>query len=155
MPLCMGLSLGGTMPEGNGTPRPTAHGLYVKAPAGVRVRDHRVRRLVRKMRTQMPWLQDSDVPTARAYAEIEILASRAYAILSSVGLTNREGQPLRLLGDFRLLRAVQLQYANALGMSPLSRLQIKVCGDNAAFDLAAAAAEHAESAGVAADDEPR
>src|SRR5882762_8132555 len=76
-------------------------GLYVQSAPGLRRRDQAVRRLTRKMRAAMPWLQDCDVPTCRAWAEIEILASRAYVILASVGLTNREGEPLRLLGDFR------------------------------------------------------
>ena len=138
--------------NGNGTPRTkpqSASGLYVRSPNGIKVRDERVRRLVRKMRNQMPWLEDSDVPTCRAYAEIEVLASRAYSILSSVGLINREGEPVRLLTDFRLLRQTQLSYANALGMSPAARMAIKANGTRAPFDLAAALAAPADpDAGV-------
>jgi hypothetical protein len=84
-------------------PRPIKSGLYVRAPNGVKVRDQRVRHLTRRMKGCMPWLADSDMPAARAWAELEVLATRAYGILSTVPLINRDGEPLYLLTDFRLL----------------------------------------------------
>jgi hypothetical protein len=116
-------------------------GLYVQSAPGLRRRDQAVRRLVRKMRNVMPWLTDADAVTCRSWAEIEILASRAYMILSTVGLINRDGQPLRLLGDFRLLRQTQLSYANALAMTPSARAQLRLTEDNGSFDLAQIASE--------------
>lgn len=87
----------------------------------------------------MPWLQDCDVPTCRAWAEIELLASRAYMILASVGISNGQGEPLRLLGDFRLLRQTQLSYARELRMTPAARSSLKASSRDL-FDLPAAMA---------------
>ena len=64
-------------------------GLYVKSPNGLRLRSRRVRRLVRKMQLVMPWLQPSDEPTARAWAELEILGSRMFVELDTAGFLRR------------------------------------------------------------------
>jgi hypothetical protein len=114
----------------------STHGLRVRSADGLQLRDRKVQRLVRAMRVAMPWLEESDIPACRAWAQFEILSDRAYAILRSVGLTNRQGEPLRLLKDWRQLRQAQLQYANALGMTPAARLAIQVSGEGKAFDLA-------------------
>jgi hypothetical protein len=114
-------------------------GLYIRSPNGTKVRDQRVRHLVRRMRASMPWLCDADTPTCRGWAELEVLATRAYGILATVPLINRDGVPLRLLSDFRLLRQLQLSYAAALGMTPLARKALQANG-RAPLDLAAAMA---------------
>ena len=49
------------------------HGGSVKAPAGLRQRDGRVRRALAHLRKLAPWLRPSDLPAARSYCEIEIL----------------------------------------------------------------------------------
>src|SRR5271155_5128641 len=108
-------------------------GLYVKAASGMKVRHRKVRRLVEKMRAEMPWLESSDFPACRAWAELEILCANAFSELLVSGLLNVEGEPRRLLMDFRQLRQVQLAYARELGMTP------------AAVDLAAAMASLAQS----------
>jgi hypothetical protein len=56
-------------------------GLYVRAAPGLRLRDKKVERLVRKMRMVMHWLEPSDFATCRACAELEILAGQVYATL--------------------------------------------------------------------------
>jgi hypothetical protein len=114
-------------------------GLYVRGEKNLGRRDQRVRRLTRKMRVCMPWLADSDLPACRGWAEMEVLANRAYAILSSVPLINKDGEPLRLLTDFRQLRQAQIVYARELGMTPSARAQLRLSADSEAFDLAAAA----------------
>ncbi len=53
-------------------------GLHVKSANGLRLRDRKVQRLVRKMQIVVPWLEPSDYPTCRAWA-VEVLASRVYA----------------------------------------------------------------------------
>jgi len=110
-------------------------GLYVKSASGMRVRDRRVRRLVERMRTEMPWLEASDLPACRAWAELEILGAHAFSELLGAGLLNGEGEPRRLLSDFRQLRQVQLAYARELGMTPAARIAIKATGTRATLDL--------------------
>ncbi len=116
-------------------------GLYVKAPAGLRLRSRRVRRLVSKMRAVMPWLDDSDLPACRAWAEFEILGATAFADLIERGMTNDNGDPRRLLGEFRQLRQAQLGYERGLGMTPAARMSLRV-GDSRArsFDRGGVAA---------------
>jgi hypothetical protein len=74
------------------------------------------------MRQAMPWLEPSDWPTCRAWAELEFLAGQVYAALRALGVLNKAGEARRLLDDYRRLRQAQLQYATALGMSPAARI---------------------------------
>jgi hypothetical protein len=53
--------------------------VYVRSKPGLRLRDRKVERLARKMRGRMPWLEDSDMPAARAWAELEYLCGSVYA----------------------------------------------------------------------------
>jgi hypothetical protein len=119
-------------------------GLYVKAASGMRVRHRKVRRLVEKMRAEMPSLESSDLPACRAWAELEILGANAFSELVGSGLLNAEGEPRRLLTDFRQLRQVQLSYEKELGMTPAARMAIKASGTRAALDLVAMMAKSAE-----------
>jgi hypothetical protein len=122
------------------------HGLYVRSTNGLRLRDEKVRRLVRRMRVAMPWLEDADEPTARSWAQIEVLADMAHTILRKIGITSNGSEPRRLLTDFRQLRLAQLQYARELGMTPASRQALRTARTNDAFDLAAVAAAGTEDA---------
>ena len=83
----------------------------------------------------MPWLQLSDRPAVKAWAQLEILADEAYSILRKSGLLNAQGEPLRLLTDFRQLRQAQLQFSNALGLTPSARSSIKLNGSGQPFDV--------------------
>jgi hypothetical protein len=121
-------------------------GLYVRGDKNLGRRDQRVRRLTRKMRACMPWLADADLPACRGWAEMEILANRAYQILSSVPIINRDGEPLRLLTDFRQLRQAQIVYARELGMTPSARLALQIASEDKALDLAAIASEYRDGA---------
>jgi hypothetical protein len=56
------------------------------------------------MRIAMPWLEDSDEPTARAWTQIEVLSDMAHTTLRREGIVNSDGEPRRLLADFRQLR---------------------------------------------------
>jgi hypothetical protein len=118
---------------------PHAHtGLYVKAANGVRLRDRKVQRLVRKMQSVTPWLEEADVPACRGWAELEILSSTVFAELKRGGVLNKDGEERRLLNDYRGLRQTQLSYERELGMTPAARLAIKADGTRAALDLVAA-----------------
>lgn len=121
-------------------------GFYVKSASGLRVRHRKVRRLVEKMQTEMPWLESSDLPACRAWAELEILGASAFCELVDGGLLNAEGEPRRLLTDFRQLRQVQLSYERELGMTPAARMAIKASGTRAALDLVAMMAKPAGEA---------
>ena len=104
------------------------------------MRDRKVQRLVRAMRRAMPWLEDSDVPACRAWAQLEILSDHAFSILRTIGIINRAGEPLRLLTDFRQLRLAQLQYARELGMTPAAMKLLRANSGRSTLDLAAAMA---------------
>src|SRR5713226_8013436 len=128
-------------------------GLYVRARPGLKLRDKKVERLARKMRGVMRWLEPSDMPACRAWAEMEYLAGQVYAVLRGAGVFNQKGEARRLLTDYRQLRQAQLGFARELGMTPAARMAIKATGTRAAFDLAAQMArpddepEDAEPAG--------
>jgi len=90
----------------------------------------------------MAWLEPSDVPAARAWAELEILGAIIFAELITNGIGNADGEPRRLLTEFRQLRQVQLAYERELGMTPAARVAIKANGTKAALDIAAALARN-------------
>jgi hypothetical protein len=121
----------------------TKHSLYVRSASGLKLRDRKVQRLVRAMRVAMPWLEDSDVPACRAWAQLEILSDQAFAILRMIGIIDRQGNPKRLLTDFRQLRQAQLAYERELGMTPQARMQLKANNTRAALDLAESVSERA------------
>src|SRR5216684_6138221 len=91
--------------------RPPTNGLYVRAQPGLKLRDKKVERLVRKMRTVMHWLEPSDLPACRAWAEFEYLAGQVYAVLRAMGVVNTKGEARRLLDEFRKLRLAQAVFA--------------------------------------------
>jgi hypothetical protein len=112
-------------------------GLYVKAAPGLKLRDRKVTRMVRRMRGVMHWIEDSDLPACRAWAELEVLAGQVYAALRVLGVLNGKGEGRRLLDDYRKLRQTQAVLSRELGMTPAARMAIKASGTRAAFDLAA------------------
>ena len=96
-----------------------------------------MRKLVGRMRTAKPWLEDSDLPACRAWSELEVLASRIYGEMRDNGFLNEHGQPRTLLDSYRKLRVTQATFANALGMTPLTRIQLRLAKSRDAIDLAA------------------
>lgn len=84
----------------------------------------------------MSWLEESDLPACRAWAELEILSASVFTALTADGLLNADGEPRKLLTEFRQLRQSQLAYERELGMTPAARMAIKANGTRAAFDLA-------------------
>lgn len=118
-------------------------GLYIKSPNGRALRDRSVQRLVRKMMKFMPWLQPSDYPAMRAFAELEILASTVFAELKRNGILSKDGEGRRLLNDYRALRLAQLAHQKELGMTPASRSMLAASPDK--DDLASALARAVNS----------
>jgi hypothetical protein len=142
--------------NGNGSAPPAKRGrsgLYVKTLEGLKLRDKKAERLVRKMFQLMPWLEPSDRSMARGFAELEIMCGQAYAVLRAMGIINAKGDGRRLLDDYRKLRQTQAVYARELGMSPASRMALKASGTRAALDLAGAMAKHVNGSGEAEEAE--
>lgn len=123
--------------------RHAATGLYLKSGDGLRLRHRKVRRLVEKMLAVMPWIERSDIPCARAWAELEILGANVFAELMANGVSNSEGEPRRLLTELRQLRQTQLAFARELGMTPAARVAMKAGQTKAALDLVAMMAKAA------------
>ena len=95
------------------------HGLFVKSQHGRGLRDRRTRRLLAKVRDQMPWLQPSDIPAARAWCQLEVLCTQCFNHFS-----RGDEMSERSLDVYRRLRQTQLQFANALGMTPAARADL-------------------------------
>jgi len=125
------------MAGGPGSSKRVKSGLYVKAPAGLKIRDKRVERLARRVRAVLPWLESSDFPTVKAWAELETLASYVYGWLYKTGIVNESGKARRLLDEYRKLRIAQTVLARELGMTPASRIAIKAHSAETAVDIAA------------------
>lgn len=106
------------------------HGLYAKAGSALKLRSRRVRRLTQKVRQVCPWLEDSDMPTVRAWCELEIIGAAIFTTLETGGITTGLGEgdpkPRRLLAEYRALKQTQLQYARDLGLTPASRASLRV-----------------------------
>jgi hypothetical protein len=119
-------------------PRKSPHGLYATSDGALRVRQQRVRRIIGNMRRAMPWLTPADTPAMKGWAELEVLSATVFAWLLKLNVLNSEGEPRRLLSEHRQMKLAQLQYETALGMTPLSRAQLKLNTTRAAFDLPAA-----------------
>ncbi|MGA7869775.1 MAG: hypothetical protein WCA22_02650 [Candidatus Binatus sp.] len=102
----------------------------------------------------LPWLEPSDIPAARAWAEFEILGASIFAELVVNGVTNSEGEPRRLLTELRQLRQAQLAYERELGLTPASRMAIRASGTRAQFDLALAIVQAGKDEEVVSGDKP-
>jgi hypothetical protein len=111
---------------------PVKSGLWVRSSNGIKLRSRKVRGLVARMHAAMPWLMPSDEPTCRHWAELEILGSNLFADLVQRGELNDDGDPRRVLTEYRQLRQAQLKLEDALGMTPSSRSALGVAATSAA-----------------------
>jgi hypothetical protein len=94
------------------------HGLYVKSPPGKRRHQYRAGRLLSRMLTSFATrgtpLSELQVPIARSWCEMHVLASDLYAALAA-GEGGDKG-----IQHYLSIRRIQLAHAIALGMSPTS-----------------------------------
>jgi hypothetical protein len=121
---------------------PLRTSLYATTDTALRLRNRRVRSLARRVRERLPWIDESDEPTVRVWAELEILGASVFNELMSRGVVNDEGESRRLLDDYRRLRQTQLPYTRELGMSPRARAELSV--DSSRTRALTAAAQIAE-----------
>lgn len=118
-------------------------GLSGSSARAVRLRNARTQRTVRRMQKLMPWIEPSDMPAVRAWAELELIGACVFDELMQRGLFTqpRKGKPggavSPLLAELRNIRRAQLQFEQALGMTPMSRQMLRTSG-RPAFDLVAA-----------------
>jgi len=123
--------------------------------AARRERDQRVRRLSRRARRLLPWVEEADGPAIRTWAELEVLATLAYQNLCEGGILNDAGEPRALLESYQRLRKTQLAFERELGMTPSARMALKANGTRAAMDIAAQLARvGADEVEVVADGKP-
>jgi|SRR5215469_8955153 len=111
---------------------PSRHGLYVRSERGLRLRDEKVRRLLRKLRIACPWIEDSDAPIARRFCELEVLISQVYAYIRGTSVINQSGEVRNAVDAHRRLTVAQAQLADRLGLTPASRVAIRA-DQNAAY----------------------
>ncbi len=114
------------------------HGGFVKAAAGLRQRDGRVRRALAHLRKLAPWLKLSDLPTARSYCEMEILTKDMFADIRANGrvYTDEQGniRSRSIVAEYRNLKRVSLAYARELGLTPVARKQFNLDRERDSLD---------------------
>ncbi|HKN13398.1 MAG TPA: P27 family phage terminase small subunit [Candidatus Binatus sp.] len=118
------------------------HGLYAGSKSALEIRARKIARMMRRLRVVADWLSPADESTARAYCELEILSASIFARLTETGVTKltADGRDLEvraLVDAHRRMKQTQLAYANALGLTPLARTQLKL-GSRDVTDISAA-----------------
>jgi hypothetical protein len=120
------------------------HGLFIKAPSGLKLKARRVRLLAQKVWATLPWLQPSDEPAVRGWCELEVVTSRLFADV----LNKAEPGTTDL---YRRVKTLQLAYERELGMTPTSRAALGLSDrDLRALDAVARAVADAEAERTAA-----
>ena len=66
-------------------------GLYAKSESALRLRTNRVRRIVARMRKEMPWLTPTDTLAMKGWAELEIMSATLFAWLTRLNVLNGQG----------------------------------------------------------------
>jgi hypothetical protein len=105
------------------------HGFYSQDKNVLKLRARAVRRLVAAAYKVCPWLTDTDIHTVRSWAEVVKLKAAAFAALEKTGpFAVRDGdlQGRKLLSDYERLSKLELAYAERLGLTPTSRIQLGV-----------------------------
>src|SRR6266851_3953732 len=115
--------------KGRGRPKGSGHamtGYYVKSPAGLKLRDRSVQRIVAQMREECGWIRACDLPLLRRWAELEIHATRLHAFLKMIGEVNSAtGEPRRLMDELRKVALAQAALGAHLRFSPASRAAVR------------------------------
>jgi hypothetical protein len=92
------------------------HGLYATTSAA-RLRQRRLRNKVSRLRRDYPALADKPRHLVARYCEVETLTSSIWNALFEQGPVNNDGEPRRLLSEYRLLLAELRALADTLGIT--------------------------------------
>jgi hypothetical protein len=94
---------------------PVKHGLYATT-RGLQLRNRRLRGHVSRLIKAHPELATKPKHLVRRYVEVDSLAAIVWNVLYDVGPLNDEGEPRRLLNDYRLLIVELRTLAQTLGL---------------------------------------
>src|SRR5208282_4741947 len=92
------------------------------------IRQRKIGRFMRRLKLVAPWICDSDLPTAKAYCELEVLGAEAFARLVARGIEDDKGEVRALLDAHGRIRQRQLGYARELGLGPRARAELRGAG---------------------------
>jgi phage terminase small subunit len=104
----------------------------------LQLRDHQVRRLLRKLREVCPWIQESDGIVARRFCELEVIVSQVYTAILEEGAFMADGEVRGLVDTHRRLTQTQSMLATQLGLTPASRIAMQANSRNVDVDIEAA-----------------
>jgi hypothetical protein len=97
------------------------HGLYATTSAA-RLRQRRLRNKVTRLRRDYPALVDKPRHLVARYCEVETLTASIWNALFEQGPVSNDGEPRRLLSEYRLLLAELRSLADTLGITaPVER----------------------------------
>lgn len=108
-----------------------------------KLRDPSVTRYTCRLKQAAPWLQDSDLPLVRRWAELQTIISHVYAELKEHGFLDTERTPRPLIETYRRLVLAQTTIAAQLGLSPLARRQLALSSER--DDIASLLAKSVDS----------
>jgi hypothetical protein len=97
---------------GAGRPRKTS----LKTKRSIAVQRH-----LHDLKLVAPWLELADMPLARRFCELQVLASAVYFELHSSGAFDSKRQPGFAIETFRRLVLAQIALGVQLGLSPMAR----------------------------------
>ncbi|MDG0868005.1 hypothetical protein GKO46_13125 [SAR202 cluster bacterium JH702] len=116
--------------------------------SGAHSENRRTSRLSAKVWATLPWLEATDEPAVRAWAQAEILSTELYACLMNEGVVTADGRVTGLLAEWRRTKELQLRLERELGMTPASRASLGVdVARGRAIDLAAEITEARQTGG--------
>lgn len=93
------------------------------------------RTIIRIIYSRCSWLTDADFASVRTFAQLEIAASRADALVESLMETDEGKEPprvdeaVKLLTEYRQIRHEQSALADRLGLNPKARKALGVRED--------------------------
>lgn len=108
-----GQGVGGGAPKGNRNA--VKHGLYspVSAP---RQRQRRLRQRVRALRRKYPHLESAPDHLVQRYCELDTIAAKCFLLLADDDVLTEDGEPKRLLTEYRRLTEALGRLAERLGI---------------------------------------
>jgi hypothetical protein len=92
------------------------------------IRRKRIGHLLRHVLKIATWLQPTDFAVARSYCETQVVAAGLFAKIVALGVEKNDGEVRAIVDAWRRVKQTELQYANALGLSPKARKELRDAG---------------------------